>query len=158
MFFAAIGMITVPAMIERGYNKFFAGAVVAAAGAIGVMIPPSNPFVVYGVTAQQSIGGLFMGGIVPGILTGLALMIYTYFYCKKKGWKGVDREKSTRELLHVLWDAKWALLVPVIILGGIYGGIMTPTEAAAVAALYGLIAGMFFYRELTFRSLGQYVL
>lgn len=154
---AAIGMITVPAMIERGYNKFFAGAVVAAAGAIGVMIPPSNPFVVYGVTAQQSIGALFMGGIVPGILTGLALMIYTYFYCKKKGWRGIDREKNTKELLHVIWDAKWALLVPVIILGGIYGGIMTPTEAAAVAALYGLLAGMFFYRELTFHSLGQFL-
>lgn len=82
---AAIGMITIPAMIERGYDKFFAGVVVACAGAIGVMIPPSNPFVVYGVTAQQSIGTLFMGGIIPGILTGVALMIYTYFYSRKKG-------------------------------------------------------------------------
>lgn len=154
---AAIGMITIPAMIERGYDKFFAGVVVAAAGAIGVMIPPSNPFVVYGVTAQQSIGSLFMGGIVPGILTGLALMVYTYFYSKKKGWKGIDREKNFRELVKVVWDAKWALLVPVIILGGIYGGIMTPTEAAAVAALYGFIAGMFLYGELTFKSLGDYL-
>ncbi len=147
---AAIGMITIPAMIERGYDKFFAGVVVAAAGAIGVMIPPSNPFVVYGVTAQQSIGSLFMGGIVPGVLTGLALMVYTYFYSKKKGWKGIDREKSVKELIKVLWEAKWALLVPVIILGGIYGGIMTPTEAAAVAALYGLIAGMFLLRRADF--------
>lgn len=154
---AAIGMITIPAMIERGYDKFFAGVVVAAAGAIGVMIPPSNPFVVYGVTAQQSIGSLFMGGIIPGILTGLALMVYTYFYSKKKGWKGIPREKNTKELIKVLWDAKWALLVPVIILGGIYGGIMTPTEAAAVAAFYGLIAGMFLYGELTFKSLGDYL-
>ncbi len=154
---AAIGMITIPAMIERGYDKFFAGVVVAAAGAIGVMIPPSNPFVVYGVTAQQSIGSLFMGGIVPGVLTGLALMVYTYFYSKKKGWKGIDREKSVKELIKVLWEAKWALLVPVIILGGIYGGVMTPTEAAAVAALYGLIAGMFLYGELTFKSLGDYL-
>lgn len=154
---AAIGMITIPAMIERGYDKFFAGVVVAAAGAIGVMIPPSNPFVVYGVTAQQSIGSLFMGGIVPGVLTGLALMVYTYFYSKKKGWKGIDREKSVKELIKVLWEAKWALLVPVIILGGIYGGIMTPTEAAAVAALYGLFAGMFLYGELTFKRLGDYL-
>lgn len=131
-------------------TSFFAGVVVAAAGAIGVMIPPSNPFVVYGVTAQQSIGSLFMGGIVPGVLTGLALMVYTYFYSKKKGWKGIDREKSVKELIKVLWEAKWALLVPVIILGGIYGGIMTPTEAAAVAALYGLIAGMFLLRRADF--------
>lgn len=84
-------------------------------------------------------------------------MVYTYFYSKKKGWKGIDREKNIKELIKVLWEAKWALLVPVIILGGIYGGIMTPTEAAAVAALYGLIAGMFLYGELTFKRLGDYL-
>ncbi len=155
---AAIGMITIPAMIERGYDKYFASCVVASAGAIGVMIPPSNPFVVYGVTAQASIGKLFMGGIVPGIITGFALMVFTYFYSKKQGWMGVEREKSTKEFLYVLWDAKWALLVPVIILGGIYGGLMTPTEAAAVAAFYGLIAGMFLYRELDLKKLYQYTI
>lgn len=149
---AAIGMLTIPAMIERGYNKFFAGAVVAAAGAIGVMIPPSNPFVVYGITAQASIGKLFMGGIVPGVLTGLALMVFTYFHSKKNGWKGIEQEKSFRLLVKVIWDAKWALLVPVIVLGGIYGGLMTPTEAAAVAALYGAIAGVSIYKELTLRD------
>ncbi len=149
---AAIGMITVPAMIERGYDKYFAGAVVAAAGAIGVMIPPSNPFVVYGITANQSVGKLFMGGIVPGLLTGFALMLFTFFYSKKKGWVGKKKKKSFKMFCEVFWNAKWALLVPVIILGGIYGGIMTPTEAAAVAAIYGLIAGMFFYGEITFRN------
>ncbi|SHN68124.1 TRAP transporter large permease subunit [Desulfovibrio litoralis] len=154
---AAIGMITIPAMIERGYDKYFASCVVAAAGAIGVMIPPSNPFVVYGVTAQESIGKLFMGGIIPGILTGLGLMIYAYFYSKKKGWLGVAREKNTKEFIRVFWEAKWALLVPVIVLGGIYGGIMTPTEAAAVGSLYGFIAGMFLYRELSFKKLFEYL-
>ena len=149
---AAIGMLTIPAMIERGYDKFFACAVVAAAGAIGVMIPPSNPFVVYGITAQASIGKLFMGGIIPGFLTGSALMIYTYFYAKKRGWTGIEQEKSPKLLAKVIWDAKWALLVPVIVLGGIYGGIMTPTEAAAVAALYGLVAGIWIYKELNLTS------
>ena len=149
---AAIGMLTIPAMIERGYDKLFACAIVAAAGAIGVMIPPSNPFVVYGITAQASIGKLFLGGIVPGLLTGFALMILTYFYSKKKGWVGEKRERTLLQFLKVIWDAKWALLVPVIVLGGIYGGIMTPTEAAAVAALYGLIAGLWIYKELNLKS------
>jgi C4-dicarboxylate transporter DctM subunit len=149
---AAIGMLTIPAMIERGYDKLFACSVVAAAGCIGVMIPPSNPFVVYGITAQASIGKLFLGGIIPGILTGLVLMLYTYLYSKKRGWKGVDQKRSPTLLVRAIWDAKWALLVPVIVLGGIYGGIMTPTEAAAVAAVYGIVAGLWIYKELNLRS------
>lgn len=150
---AAIGALTIPAMIERGYNKFFAGAIVAAAGSIGVMIPPSNPFVVYGVSAQVSIGDLFIGGIVPGILTGLVLMVFAYFYSKKMGWKGEVHERSAKMLFGAVWDAKWALMVPIIVLGGIYGGIMTPTEAAAVAAFYGLIVGVFIYKQLNFCTL-----
>lgn len=150
---AAIGSLTIPAMIERGYNKFFAGALVAASGAIGVMIPPSNPFVVYGVSAQVSIGDLFIGGIVPGVLTGLVLMTYAYFYSRKMGWRGEQRERTLGSIFKAFWDAKWALMVPVIVLGGIYGGLMTPTEAAAVAAFYGLIVGLFVYRELNIKSL-----
>lgn len=150
---AAIGSLTIPAMIDRGYNKYFAGALVAAAGSIGVMIPPSNPFVVYGVSAQVSIGDLFIGGIVPGVLTGLVLMLYAYFYSRKKGWRGEQRERSFKLTMVAMWDAKWALLVPVIVLGGIYGGLMTPTEAAAVAAFYGLLVGLFIYKELSFRSI-----
>ncbi len=142
-------------MVERGYDKYFSAAVVAAAGAIGVMIPPSNPFVVYGVSAQVSIGDLFIGGVVPGVLTGLALMFYSYWYSKKKGWYGVQRERTTATKLKATWDAKWALMIPVIVLGGIYGGLMTPTEAAAVAAFYGLIVGVFVYRELNFKRLYQ---
>ncbi len=150
---AAIGSLTIPAMIERGYNKFFAGALVAASGAIGVMIPPSNPFVVYGVSAQISIGDLFIGGIIPGVLTGLVLMAYAYFYSRKMGWRGESENRSLKKLGAAFWDAKWALMVPVIVLGGIYGGFMTPTEAAAVAAFYGLIVGVFVYKQLNTRTL-----
>ena len=145
---AAIGSLTIPAMVQRGYDKLFAAAVVAASGAIGVMIPPSNPFVVYGVSAQVSIGKLFMGGIVPGVLTGLSLMVFTYIYSKKRGWQGVARNRTIGTFVKAFWNAKWALMVPVIILGGIYGGLMTPTEAAALAAFYGLVVGMFVYREI----------
>lgn len=150
---AAIGSLTIPAMVERGYDKLFAAALVAAAGAIGVMIPPSNPFVVYGVSSQVSIGKLFLGGIMPGLLTGFALMAFAYLYCKKRGWKGSVRERSAKTFLHALWESKWALMVPVIVLGGIYGGLMTPTEAAAVAAFYGLIVGCFIHREMNFKKL-----
>ena len=106
---AAIGSLTIPAMIERGYNKFFAGALVAASGAIGVMIPPSNPFVVYGVSAQISIGDLFIGGIIPGVLTGLVLMAYAYFYSRKMGWRGESHSRSLKRTGIAFWDAKWAL-------------------------------------------------
>ena len=149
---AAIGALTIPAMIERGYDKFFAAALVAAAGCVGVMIPPSNPFVVYGVSSQVSIGDLFVGGIIPGIMTGIVLMLYCYFYSKKRGWRGEQKERNMQTLGKAFWEAKWALVVPVIVLGGIYGGIMTPTEAAAVAAFYGLIVGVFLYREMDFKT------
>lgn len=146
---AAIGMITIPAMVERGYPKAFSAALVACAGAIGVMIPPSNPFVLYGVITNTSIGKLFMGGIVPGIITCLLLCFIAWLISKKNGWKGVDRRYTFKDVLHALWDAKWALMVPVIILGGIYGGIMTPTEAAGVGALYGFLVGMFVLKGIT---------
>lgn len=150
---AAIGTLTIPAMIERGYDKLFAAAVVAAAGAIGVMIPPSNPFVVYGVAGQASVGKLFLAGITPGILTGLALMGTAYVIARKNGWRGESRNRSLKTMGRAVWEAKWALLVPVIVLGGIYGGLMTPTEAAAIAAMYGMLIGLFVYRELSLASL-----
>ncbi|MCK9175211.1 MAG: TRAP transporter large permease subunit [Desulforhopalus sp.] len=150
---AAIGALTIPAMVQRGYDKFFSAAIVASAGSIGVMIPPSNPFVVYGVSAQVSIGKLFMGGIIPGVLTGISLMVFTYFYSKKRGWQGVQKKRSVATFIKAFWDAKWALMVPVIILGGIYGGLLTPTEAAAIAALYGLVVGFFVYRELNLKNI-----
>ena len=150
---AAIGTLTIPAMVERGYDRLFAAAVVAAAGTIGVMIPPSNPFVVYGIAGQASVGKLFLAGIIPGLLTGVALMITTFIIARKRGWRGERKEHWLRDVVGAAWQAKWALLVPVIVLGGIYGGIMTPTEAAAIAALYGLLVGIFVYRELNFRTI-----
>ena len=150
---AAIGSIMVPAMVERGYDKSFALAVAAAAGSIGVIIPPSIPMVIYGVGTGTSITGLFMGGFMPGILIGLALIALCYIYCKKKGWRGTDEVFTMKEKLQAVWDAKWALINPLIILGGIYGGLFTPTEAAAVAAVYAFICGVFLYKELDAKKL-----
>ena len=150
---AAIGALCVPAMVERGYDQKFSAAIVACAGAIGVLIPPSNPFVVYAISANVSVGKLFMAGIVPGLLVAAVLMAYSYFLAKKEGWKGEERPRTWKTKLHALWESKWALMVPVIILGGIYGGFVTPTEAAAVAAFYGLIVGLFIHKEITIKNL-----
>ncbi|SHF47680.1 C4-dicarboxylate transporter, DctM subunit [Desulforamulus putei DSM 12395] len=145
---AAIGMMIIPEMVKAGYDKKFAAAVVAASGTIGVMIPPSIPMVIYGVSTNASIGDLFISGILPGILVGLFLMAWCYIYAKKTGLKGSEQGFTLSRLLRACNDAKWALLVPVIILGGIYGGVFTPTEAAVIAVVYGFIAGVFIYREL----------
>ena len=145
---AAIGAITIPAMVERGYDKRFAAALVACAGSIGVMIPPSNPMVVYGVIAKASIGKLFLSGIIPGILVGVVLMGWSYYLSKKNGWMGNPEKLTWQQILRTIWEAKWALMVPVIILGGIYGGYMTPTEAAAISAMYGLLVGIFVYKGI----------
>ncbi|MEQ6390662.1 TRAP transporter large permease [Bacillaceae bacterium S4-13-58] len=150
---AAIGGIMIPAMVRQGYDKKFAAAVVASAGSIGVMIPPSIPMVMYGVAGSTSIGDLFIAGIIPGILVGLSLMAWAFIYSKKMGYSGTDEKTSLGNIFRTFWDAKWALLIPVIILGGIYGGFFTPTEAAVIAVVYGIIAGMFFYKELKFKDL-----
>ncbi|WP_318614615.1 TRAP transporter large permease subunit [Sporosarcina sp. YIM B06819] len=150
---AAIGTLLIPAMIKQGYNAGFATAVVATAGSLGVIIPPSNPLVIYGVVGQQSISKLFMAGVMPGLLTGVALMIVTYFISKKNGWQGDQTSFNLKNTLKAAWDARLALLVPILILGGIYGGFMTPTEAAAVAAAYGLIIGFFVYKDLDLKSM-----
>lgn len=150
---AAIGTLLIPAMIRQGYTPGFATAVVAAAGTIGVIIPPSNPLVIYGVVSQQSISQLFIAGVIPGVLTGVALIVVTYFISKKNGWQGDKTTFSIKNTLAAAWDAKLALLVPIFILGGIYGGFMTPTEAAAVAAAYGIIIGMFVYKDMDMKGL-----
>ncbi len=150
---AAIGGIMIPAMVRQGYDKKFATAVVAAAGSIGVIIPPSIPMVIYGVTGNTSIGDLFIAGIVPGVLVGLSMIVWAYYYSKKKGYKGLAEPTSLLKIWKATWDAKWALLIPIIILGGIYGGYFTPTEAAVIAVVYGLFASMVLYRELKFKEL-----
>ncbi|MDV2685245.1 TRAP transporter large permease [Alkalihalophilus lindianensis] len=150
---AAIGGIMIPAMVRQGYDKKFATALVAAAGSLGVIIPPSIPMVIYGVVGSASIGDMFIAGIIPGVLVGMGLMIYAYFHSKKKGYVGSPEKTSLKNILRSAWEAKWALLIPVIILGGIYGGIFTPTEAAVIAVVYGLIAGLLLYRELKIKDL-----
>jgi C4-dicarboxylate transporter DctM subunit len=150
---AAIGAIMIPAMVRQGYDKKFATVTVAAAGSLGVIIPPSIPMVIYGVVGNTSPGSLFIAGIVPGILVGLALMVWAYIYSRRKGYRGSDEKTSLRKILVETWQAKWALIVPFIILGGIYGGIFTPTEAAVIAVVYGLIAGLFLYGELKIKDL-----
>lgn len=150
---AAVGSMVVPTMLEKGYSKSFTLALIATAGSIGVVIPPSIPMVIYGVSTSTSISGMFMAGFLPGILIGIGLIICCYFYCKKQGWKGDDRRYTVKEKLAAVWDAKWALINPVIILGGIYAGIFTPTEAAAVAAVYVFICGTFIHRELNIKNI-----
>ncbi|EFV78497.1 TRAP transporter large permease [Cytobacillus pseudoceanisediminis] len=152
---AAIGGIMIPAMVQKGYDKRFATAVVAAAGSIGVIIPPSIPMVIYGVSGSVSIGDMFIAGIIPGILVGIGLMVYSYIHSKKMGYTGSNQETTLKSILTALWQAKWALMIPVVILGGIYGGIFTPTEAAVVAVVFGLIVSVFVYKELKLKDLPQ---
>ena len=146
---AAVGTMVVPTMLKLGYDKPFVLALVATAGSIGVIIPPSIPMVIFGVSTGASVTSLFMGGFIPGILIGIALITYCYIHCKRRGFTGTADPFTKKAALDALWDAKWALINPVIILGGIYAGIFTPTEAAAVAAVYAFVCGAFLHRELT---------
>lgn len=150
---SAIGSFMVPSMKERQYDAGFAAAITASAGTIGVIIPPSIPFVIYSVVAQCSIGDMFIAGIIPGIIIGLALMIVCYFTAKKRRYVTVGERPKLGTVWKAFKEAAWALFVPVIILGGIYGGVVTPTEAAVIAVVYSIIIGKFVYRELTAQSL-----
>ena len=151
---AAVGSMVVPTMLEKGYSKSFTLACVACAGCIGVIIPPSIPMVIYGTSTGTSVSTMFMAGFLPGILIGVSLCLYSSFYCKKHGYINKDAAPfSWGNVGYALKDGVWALLVPVIILGGIYGGIFTPTEAAAVAVAYGLVVGLFVYRDLKLKDL-----
>jgi C4-dicarboxylate transporter DctM subunit len=145
----AMGAIVVPAMIREGYDAKFAVTTIAAAGYLGTIIPPSIPMVTYGVTTGASIGDLFSGGIIPGILLTGLMSVYAYRYGKKH--VKTTYVFSLKEVWRTFKNAIWALLMPLIILGGIYGGVFTPTESAAVACLYGLLVGFFIYKELTWK-------
>ena len=149
---AALGLIMIPAMIKAGYRPAFAAALMGASGAIGVVIPPSITFVVYGSIADASIGTLFLAGILPGLLMGLGLMVTALLVGSKSELETLPKA-SAKERWTAFRDAFWGLLMPVIILGGIYGGIFTPTEAAAVSVIYGLFVGIFIYRQIRFREL-----
>ena len=148
----AIGAILVPALIKHGYPTTYAAALQATSAELGVIIPPSIPMILYGVSAEVSIGELFIAGFGPGILIGCALMAFVYVYCKWKGW-GKNDGDGRLPFWKASWQAGWALMMPVIILGGIYGGVFTPTEASAVAVFYALVVGMLIYREIGVKDL-----
>ncbi|CAM5193457.1 TRAP transporter large permease protein OS=Castellaniella defragrans (strain DSM / CCUG 39792/ 65Phen) OX=1437824 GN=BN940_01366 PE=3 SV=1 [Castellaniella denitrificans] len=150
---AAIGGIMLPAMAKAGYDKGWSVGLIASAGSIGIIIPPSIPMIIYAVSANVSITQMFIAGIIPGLLIGFGLIAVAWFSARKRGYTGEDRRYTGRDVLATVWDAKWALLVPVIILGGIYGGIFTPTEAAAVGVIYGFVIGVFVHRELSWKDL-----
>jgi C4-dicarboxylate transporter, DctM subunit len=148
----AIGTILIPALIKHGYPTPYAAALQATSAELGVIIPPSIPMILYGVSAEVSIGELFIAGFGPGLLIGLALMLFVHLWCRYKGW-GKNDGDGRLKIGAATVQAGWALLMPVIILGGIYGGIFTPTEASAVAVFYALVVGMVVYREIHFKQL-----
>jgi tripartite ATP-independent transporter DctM subunit len=148
----AIGAILIPALIKHGYPRPWATALQATSAELGVIIPPSIPMILLGVSAELSIGELFVAGVGPGLLIGLALMVFVWLYSKYKGWGKNDGE-GRLSFGKATWQASWALLMPVIVLGGIYGGIFTPTEASAVAVLYSFIVGTVIYREIGFKDM-----
>lgn len=149
---AALGAIIIPAMVSAGYNAAYSAALMALAGAIGVIIPPSTSMVVYSSVTGASVGKMFMAGIVPGLMMGLALAVVFIFQTRNDDIK-LQPKASWRERINALFSALAGLLMPVIILGGIYGGIFTPTEAAAVSAVYGLLVGVFIYRSIKLNEL-----
>ncbi len=143
----AIGAILIPAMVRHGYPKPLAASIQASSAELGVLIPPSIPLILFGVSTDTSIGQLFLAGIGPGILIGFALILFLYLFCKVRGY-GLDDHKDSTSFMISFKRAWAALLMPVVVIGGIYGGVFTPTEASAVAVFYALIVGGFYYREL----------
>ncbi|QJQ96749.1 MULTISPECIES: TRAP transporter large permease [Halomonadaceae] len=149
----AIGAILIPAMVKHGYPKPLAASIQASSAELGVLIPPSIPLILFGVSTNTSIGQLFIAGIGPGLLIGCALLVFLYVFCKLRGYGLRDREDRS-DFVTAFQRAWAAMLMPVVVIGGIYGGIFTPTEASAVAVFYALIVGGLFYRELKPRDLG----
>lgn len=153
---AAIGSVLIPEMEKKGYPRSFAASIAASSGELGAIIPPSIPMVVYALTANVSVGALFIAGILPGLLIALSLILTVCAIASIKGCdevRAVSLKDWTKGVLVALRDATLALMMPVIILGGIYGGLFTPTEASCVAVLYGLALGMFVYKEITLGNL-----
>ncbi len=152
---AAVGAVVLPTMARQRYPAAFGGAIIASGGALGSLIPPSNLMVFYGIVASTSIPQMFLAGIVPGVLAGLLLMLTVWLIARRRGYRGAAEPVSLGRMARTAWDGKWALLAPAVILGGIYGGAFTPTEAAAVAVFYALFTGVFVYRELTWQRFAE---
>ena len=147
---AAIGGIMVPALVSQKYSREYCGGLIACASVIGPVIPPSIPMIMFGVSVGASITTMFLAGFIPGILLGVVCMIYNYYISKKRGYKGVDLNLGGREKLRIIWRAAPALIMPVIVLGGIYSGLFTPTESAVVGVMYASFIGYFIYKNLNF--------
>ncbi|MCD6237852.1 MAG: TRAP transporter large permease [Thermotogae bacterium] len=149
---AAVGLILITSMVKQGYSKHFSAATIASCSDLSIIIPPSIAFIIYGNITSVSVSALFIAGIIPGILTGLFMVVAAYLISRKRGYRGIEKKGSAREILIALKDSVWAILAPVIILGGIYGGVFTPTEAAVVAAFYSLFVAVFVYHSIDWRD------
>ena len=155
---AAVGAMAIPFLVELGYDKVFASAMVATSGGLGVIIPPSIPFILYSMATGVSTSALFLGGVLPGIFIGICLMSYAVYYCRKHGEDRVKVDAKLKEmrdqgLAKILWSSLPALMSPIIVLGGIYGGIVTPTEAACISVFYSLIVSVFLYRSMAVKDI-----
>ena len=148
---SAIGAVMVPQMEDYGYKKSFTAAVAAASGTIGLIIPPSNTMVMFGTLANVSVGKMFIGGVVPGLIMSAVIIAINYVISKKRGYRGSDKISGKANLM-AFRNGIWAILMPVIILGGIYSGVFTPTEAAAVAVMYGILVSAFVYRNMGWKA------
>jgi C4-dicarboxylate transporter DctM subunit len=146
---AAVGGIMIPAMEKEGYPKSYAAAINTAGGCLGVIIPPSVPLILYGSTVGCSISDLFLAGIIPGVIIGIVFILMGFYTCSRKNYGVKHKKQSYKEMLKALWNARYALLVPIIVLGGIYGGITTPTEAGCVAVVYAMFVEVFITRSMT---------
>lgn len=169
---AAVGMLMIPAMIDRNYDKGIASAITASSGSLGIIIPPSIPMVIFGISAlgmqpppeavekygvfqSVSIPKLFIAGVIPGLVFAGSILVMNYIVCKRRHYTGSAEGFSARNILCTIYESIWALLAPVVILGGIYSGFFTPTEAAIVAIFYTLAIGFLVYRELDLKALGR---
>ena len=150
---AAVGLILLTPMIKHGYDKNFAGATIANSADLSIIIPPSIALIIYGNITTVSVGALFVAGVIPGLLTGLGTVLVAWYISYRRGYRGLERRGSAREILIAFRKSIWAVLTPVVILGGIYAGIFTPTEAAVVAVFYSLFVAAFIYRSITWRDL-----
>ena len=150
---AAVGLILLTPMIKHGYDRHFAGATIANASDLSIIIPPSIAFIIYGNITSVSVSALFVAGIIPGLLTGAGTILVAYLISRKRGYRGLERRGSPKEILIAFKESIWAILAPVIILGGIYAGVFTPTEAAVVAVFYSLFVAVVIYRNVTWRDM-----